>query len=295
MGVGNFPFMNILNTWQANIISYLIFVVIFYQAYKLAIKNTKKDAAATVLLQLIGGITILIFSPLYSFHLPKDPKVYLWLLLASIFYALNNRLQTTARKHLDVSTFSILNQLTSVFLIISGFVLFKEHQSVIKIAGAALIVAGNIIIHWKSGKIVINKYVIISLFSSLFASIAILISIGISKDFNLPFYIMLTFIIPATLIMISERIHIYEVINEYTLGDKKSYHLAGGAWGVAIMSSLRSYQYGSVSTIAPLQSVAVLLNVIVAYWLLNENKKLSSKLIAALLIILGVCTQISRG
>ena len=92
---------SLFNTWWFNLIGYLIFVVFFCQFYKLAVKNAKKDGAATVLLQLLAGVSVLVLVPFLPITFPSDPKVYLLLIAASIFYALNDRLQTSARKNLD--------------------------------------------------------------------------------------------------------------------------------------------------------------------------------------------------
>jgi hypothetical protein len=101
--------ISLFNTWQFNLAGYLVFVVLFFQFYKLAVKYATKDGAATILLQLIASASILFLAPLLPLQFPNDPKFYLLLVAASVFYALNNRLQTTARKHLQVSVFSIVN------------------------------------------------------------------------------------------------------------------------------------------------------------------------------------------
>jgi len=65
------------------------------------------------------------------------------------------------------------------------------------LAGAGLILTGNVLIFYEKGKLKINKYIWLGILATLLFRIVILIDIGISKQFNLPFYIMLTFFIPA--------------------------------------------------------------------------------------------------
>ena len=117
---------SIINNWVFCLITSLFFVVIFYQFYKLAVRTAKKDGAVTILLQFIGGLSILAWFPLFPMRFPSDIKVYGLLTIACIFYAINDRLQTTARKHLQVSLFSIVNQLSNVFLILIGLTVFQE-------------------------------------------------------------------------------------------------------------------------------------------------------------------------
>lgn len=281
----------IINTWQFNVILTLIFVVLFYQFYKLAVKNVKKDGAATIIIQLIAGFSILVWTPLFSLNFPdfySNIKIYGLLFLATIFYAINDRLQTTARKNLEVSVFSIINQLSNVFIIIIGLTIFRESFVIYKIIGALLILFGNAFLFYEKGKFKLNKYVMIAIFANMAIAVAISTDIGISKLFNLPIYIAITLILPALIVKIVERIPNTTIIQEYKNGNKKYFYATGIFWGLAILFSLRSFQFGEVTTIVPLQSTSVLLNVVVAYWVLKEKGNIPKKVIAALIVILGI-------
>lgn len=280
--------MNLLNTWQFNYIGYLIGVVIFFQLYKLAVRNAKVDGAATLLLQFLAGGSILVLLPFFPLSFPQNWETYGFLILACIFYAINDRLQTTARKHLPVSMFSILNQLSTVFLIVLGLTLFREPFVTNKILGAISILTGNFILLYKKGKIQIDKNILISILATLSFAFAISIDIGISKQFNLPFYIMLTLVIPGIMIWLTEKIPIQTIIDEYNSKAKKYYVATGIAWGLTILFALRSFQFGEVTTIVPLQGLSVLINVIIAYFFLGEKRDKWKKILAAILVVLGV-------
>jgi drug/metabolite transporter (DMT)-like permease len=280
--------IEIINTWQFNIISALIGIVIFFQAYKLAVKDAQKDGAATILLQLIGGLSIFCLFPFLPIKFPSDIKVYLFLFLACIFYGLNDRLQTTSRKYLEVSVFSILGQLSTVFLILIGLFIFKEPFVLTKVFGAALILFANVFLFYEKGSLKLNKYAWIGILARLLFTVAVSIDIGISKQFNLPFYIMLTFMIPGIFIFFAERIKISEIIREYKSPSKKYYFIAGISWGLLSFFYLRSFQFGEVTTIVPIQSTSVLLNVLVAYFFLKERDNTLKKIIAAILVIIGI-------
>jgi uncharacterized membrane protein len=278
----------ILNTWQFNLVAYLVFIVLFFQSYKLAVRNAKRDGAATVLLQLIAGVSILLLAPLLALDFPTSPKYWLLIIIASIFYALNDRLQTTARKHLPVSTYSIINQFTTIFLIAIGLVIFKEPLVTTKLVGAGLILLANILLVYKRDGVKINRNIWVAILATLVFSVAISVDIGISKQFNLPFYIMLTLIIPAVMVFFVERIKTKEVVDEYKSKSKNWYLITGVSWGLAIFFSLRSFNFGNVTTIVPLQATAVLLNVLMAYLFLGEREERLKKIIAAGLVIVGV-------
>lgn len=277
-----------INTWQFNLTAFLITHVLFFQFYKIAIRQAHHDGAATILLQLIAGTSILLLIPFMPFVFPDNPLTYTLFIAACVFYAINDRIQTTARKHLEVSVFSILNQFLNIFLILYGFIIFQEAVTTAKIVGAICIVAGNILLFYKKGKFSFNKYSLLSIGASLALATAITIDIGISEQFNLPFYIMLTLFVPAVFIAIAERIKPQAIIKEYNNVSFRYYIIAGCAWALDIFFALRSFQLGEVSLIVPLQATVVLLNVIVASIIFNEREMLGKKLVAALLVILGV-------
>lgn len=280
--------ISFFNTWQVNLILFLIFFVAFITFYKLAVKNTKRDGAATVVLQVIAGLSILFLAPFYSFQFPKIPSLYLIFLIACIFYSIGDRFNTTARKNLEVSFASILGQLLSVFILIYGFILFKEPIFMSKIVGMFLIVFGNIFLLYKGGRISLNKYSVMAIAATFFSATAISIDINISKNFNLPLYISLTLLIPAIVLSLAERIKPAEVLSEFLPDQRKYYLLSGISWGLAIFFSLRSFQFGTVTTISPLQATSTLIAVVIGYIFLRERDDLGKKILAALIIIIGI-------
>jgi drug/metabolite transporter (DMT)-like permease len=134
------------NSWQLNLILFYVFVVLFFQCYKLAVKKVENDGAATVALQAIAGTSILILAPFFALKWSASLGIIVLLVASCIFYAINDRLQMTARKHLEVSTFSVIGQLSTVFVILYGLTIFREHFTWAKLAGAVLIIGANVLI-----------------------------------------------------------------------------------------------------------------------------------------------------
>lgn len=277
-----------INTWYFNIIVYLILYIIFTQFYKIATKSSKDDGALTVLLQFLGGIIVLLFIPLFKFNIPTNVSTYVMLGIACIFYAIADRVNTTARRGLEVSIYSILGQLSTVFVILWGLIFFKEAIVIKKIIGALLILFGNVAVLYKKGKFEWNKYILFSLLGNLALSIGISVDVGISDKFNMPIYVAATLIVPSLILLIFERIKIKNIIDEYKNGNKKAINIVCLTWGIMIISMLRAYQYGSVTTIAPLCSITTILNVFVAYFMLKEKDQMPRKILAAIIVILGI-------
>ena len=274
--------------WIVFVILYLILVVIYNQFYKISTKKLTKPGALTVLLQIIGALAVLLVSPLFEIKFPTDIKVYIFLGLALIFYSISDRLNTTVRAGIEASTFSMIKQLSTVFMIFAGLIFLKEPFVINKFIGAILIIASNILIFYKKGEGKPNKYIILGIIANICYTIALFLDVNISNNFNLPFYITISLGIPAILIAIIEKIKITDIKNEFINGNRKAICVTGITWSLSILVQLRAYQLGEVSVVAALCALSVILNVIFGYFFQNEKENLTKKIIAALLIILGI-------
>lgn len=277
-----------LNTWWFNIITYLLLSVMYSQFFKLATKNSKNDGALTILLQFLSGFVILLFIPFFSIQFPNNLKTYILLGISCIFYAIADRANTTSRRGLEVSTYSILNQMSTVFTFMWGIIFFKESLIIKKVFGAFLILIGNISILYKKRKFQWNKYVLIRLLGDLSLSIALLIDVGISDQFNLPIYICITMLIPALITIVAEKVKIKDIKTEFINCSKLAIFVLSASCGLISLTMIRAYQFASVTTIAPLCSLTTILNVLVAYIVFKEHDSIIKKIIASILIILGI-------
>lgn len=274
--------------WIICVILYLILTVVMDQSFKIATKTLTKPGTLTVVIQAIGTLTVLLISPLFEIKFPTDIKVYVFLGLAIIFYTISDRLNTTVRRGIEASTFSIIKQLSTVFMIFAGLLFLKEPFILNKFIGAILIIISNILIFYKKGESKPNKYVTLGIIANICYTIALFLDVNISDNFNLPFYVAISLGLPAILIGILEKIKISDIKTEMNNGNKKAILITGIAWALSIVAQLRAYQLGSVTIVAPLCSLAVILNVIMGYLFQKERKNISKKIIAAILIILGI-------
>ena len=285
--------MEIINTWQFSIIAYYVFTVIYFQCYKLAVKDTQKDGASSAIFQLIAGSTlIMLLAPLFPLKYSTDMWVYALLFMAIIFYGVADRLNATVRKHLDVSVYTIVAQLSSVFIITLGFLFLGEEVSRNQIFGMALILAANVLLKFNKKKLSLNNYLWLAVLSALMFSVAQTTDIGIFREFNIPLYVGTTLTVPAILTMAIEKTTIQEVKSEFAR-NTKWYLVTGIAWAFLIFFTFRAYEFGEVATIVPLQSVTVILNVLIAYIVFNEKDNRLKKVLAAVLVMAGVYLTVS--
>lgn len=124
--------------------------------------------------------------------------------------------------------------------------------------------------------------------TALLMATALAIDVDISTKFNLPFYVMLTLIIPAIFNYALARCPLKNIIHEFNSSRKKNYLISGLATGPMIFFVIRSLQLGQMTFIAPLLATTVLLNVLVASVLHKEKTSLNKKIAIAVIIIIGV-------
>lgn len=280
--------MKILNTWQLWTIVYLISAVVFAQSFKSANKNMKDPGALTILLEVFTGIFSLLMMPLFAFNFNLTIPTIITLLIVICIYAITDRLNTEARYGLETSTFSMVKRLSTVFMIIFGFIFLKEPIVINKILGAIIIIVANIILTYNKGKFEINKYLGMAILAQFLFAIAMVINVDLSDHFNLAFYTWMTVTLPAILIALVGRHKPKAILKEFKRYNKPKFLLAAFSWALMLNSSIRAYQLGSITIVAALLSLTPILNSF-AELILNKNtNRIIQKIIISILLIIGV-------
>lgn len=278
-----------LNNWVTWVIIYLISAVVFSQSFKKANRNMTNAGTLTILLELFTAFFSLFFIPFFKLTISHNPHTYLILIVVIIIYAFTDRLNIEARYGLSTSTFSMLKQLSSVFLVILSFVILKEKVVITKVVGASLILIANVgLAVDKDGKFKINKYFLMSLASNILFAFGMLINVNISGEFNLGIYTIITVLFPSILITLFGKHSIKELKDEFNLYDKKRFLLSAFSWCVMLISSVRAYQLGSVSVVAPLLTLTAIINTIYEFVFNKDKSEFIKKLIIGIIIIIGV-------
>lgn len=278
-----------LNNWVTWVVIYLVFATIFSQTFKKANRNMTNAGTLTILLELFTAFFSLLFIPFFKLTISHNPHTYLILIVVIIIYAFTDRLNIEARYGLSTSTFSMLKQLSSVFLVILSFVILKEKVVITKIVGASLILIANVgLAVDKDGKFRINKYFLMSLVSNILFAFGMLINVNISGEFNLGIYTIITVLFPSILITLFGKHSIKELKDEFNLYDKKRFLLSAFSWCVMLISSVRAYQLGSVSVVAPLLTLTAIINTIYEFIFNKDKSEFIKKLIIGIIIIIGV-------
>lgn len=271
------------------VICYLVFALIFSQGFKKVNRTMKNASALTVLLELFTGLFAIIMSIFFKYTFPSDIKVYITLFVVTIIYAVTDRLNIEARYGLSPSNFSMLKQLSTVFLVIFGLVFLKEQLVFKKILGAIIIVVSNVMLAVnKDGNFEFNKYFIFCLISNFLFAVAMFINVNISSMFNIGIYTLITVFIPSIIIKLFSRLSFKDLEEEFNLYNKPLFILVSFAWCMMLISSVKAYEYGSISVVAPLLTLTALTNTIYEFIVDKDKKRFYYKLVISILILIGV-------
>jgi len=280
--------MNMLNSWIFWVVIYIISGVVFDQTFKKVSLKANDMSLLTVLIELFAAIFAILFIPLFNINFPAQPYIYFILLFVAILYAFVDRLNIEVRYGLEPSTFSMLKQISTVFLLILGVVMLNESIGFKKVIGALLITISNILLAFNKTKFQVDKYFIMSLVSNLLFSFAMIINIKVSDFFNLGMYTVFTLLFPAIFIFLFSRNKVKNLIKEFKAYDKKQFVLAAFCWSVMLISSVRAYQLNSISVVAPILASTAIVNAIVEYFSNKDSDKLLKKIILFIIILIGI-------
>ncbi len=280
--------MNLFNLWETWVVIYLISAVLFAQVFKSTNRNMKSAGALTILLEFFTALFALLFIPFFPFTLPDNPSIYITLLIVTLIYAITDRLNIEARYGLDPSTFSVLKQLSTVFMIFFGFVFLNEKMIAIRMIGAIIIILANLILAFEKGKIRINRYFMMSFISNFLFAIAMLLNVNISDYFNLAFYTIITVLIPACLIKLFGRYKLKDLKREFDTYNKKKFLISAFSWCLMLISSVKAYQLGDIAVVAPIFTLTSIMNAVIEFVVFKNKNRIVQKLIAAILLTLGV-------
>lgn len=275
-------------SWKFWVIIYLISAVLFAQVFKKTNRQMKNASLLTVLLELFTALFAIMLIPMFEIKISTNPTTYLILFIVYIIYAMTDRLNIEARYGLDPSVFSMLKQMSSVFIIILGIILFNEKILINKLLGAVIIILANFLLTFKKSKIEINKYFIMSLLSNFLFAVGMIINVNISKEFNIAFYTFMTVFFPALIIILVGRYKYIDLKKEFKQYNKQMFLFTAAMWCLMLISSVKAYEYGNVVIVASLVSLTALLNSIIEFFFDKDRKKLVKKILVYILIIIGI-------
>jgi len=272
--------------WLIFTILFVVFQIVFLQTFKYCTRNTKNIGSLTIIIQLISAFSILVLVPFFDWVFPTYWLTWLLLVIALLLYAVNDRLDATTRKNLDISVDTMVQQVYRIFFLFSGIIFLGRTFIWLKLIGVLFIAAANMFLLFEKGKFRFNKWIWLKVLSTLFFAAAFTLDTYNSAEFNLPFFVFLSFGIPALFLLIGRQSTIRGLVKEVTRKEWFVILICGIAQALTAFSILRAYQfYDKFIEVAAISSAYVVLNVLFAFVFLKERTRLLQKTFAAAIIV----------
>jgi len=290
------------NSWIFYVILFVITQIIFLQTFKYVTKNSKSIGALTVLIQLISAVSILALLPFFKWTLPSKSDWWMWALLVAsfIFFAINDRLDATTRKHLDISVDAMLHQTYRLlFLPLMVLLYWSAGQFAWSIlVGSIIIILMNMLLLYEKGKFRFSKYVVLKIISAAIFAFALSSQLRATvrgatmSGFAIPFVVFLSFLVPALLLAGAKQATPFTVVKEIRRKEWWVLLICGVAQGLMSLALYMAldlaWQWDKTNGMVyanAIMAVYVLLNAVFAFIFFKERKNILIKIIAAVVIV----------
>jgi drug/metabolite transporter (DMT)-like permease len=291
------------SSWIFYVVIFVIAQIVFLQTFKYVAKDSKSIGALTVLVQVISAVTsavmILVLLPLsgsvpaFGWQWPGGDWVP-WVLLAISFvlFAVNDRLDATTRKNMDITVDTMLHQVYRLLFFPMLIIILSVPFRWPALVGGIIIVLANMWLAFDKSKFKFNKYVWLKLLSVVFFAAALTTQLESlnSGDFNIPFFAVLSFGVPALMLAGVRQATPFSVVKEMRRKEWWIILICGVAQAlfcICLYVFLTLDRAESINANA-ISAVYVLLNVVFAYIFLKERNNLLKKIIAAIIIVAAV-------
>jgi uncharacterized membrane protein len=283
------------NSWVTYVVIFIIGQVVFLQTFKYVAKDSKHIGALTVLVQIISALTAIVFMcfsflPLLAWRWPSGSQWWMWLLLflSFILFAVNDRLDATCRKNLDISVDTMLHQIYRLMFFPMLILLLGVPFRWASLIGGIVIVFMNMLLIMERGKFKMDKYVILKLISVTFFAAALTAQLrSVDGGFGIPFVVFLSFGVPALMLSGVKQATPKTIYNEFK---RKEWWLIiiCGITQAAMTVTLyifMTYPRADRIMINSFSAATVLLTTVFAIIFLKERKNLAVKIIASTVIV----------
>jgi len=217
-----------------------------------------------------------------------------WVLLGISFvlFAVNDRLDATTRKNMDITVDTMLHQVYRILFFPMLILIVGAPFRWPALLGGVIIVLVNMWLVFDKEKFKFNKFVWIKLLSVVFFAAALTTQLWSldSGDFNIPFFTVLSFGIPALMLAGVKQATPFSVVKEMRRKEWWVILICGvsqALFCLCLYVFLTLDRAASINANA-ISAVYVLLNVVFAYIFLKERSKLLKKSVAAVIIVLAV-------
>lgn len=261
---------------------------IFSRLVSVDSKNPRALSFAFNLVSIFMAVVLFLLTSSYkNLSLPVKAEGWLYLLIASFFFGIFERLRFFATKLLDISTYSIISNITVIVAFAFSLFLYSETLSLSKSIGFLLILASLfLVVDRKKSKVNIKGLIV-----GLSASFAAGIGMGLDKIgatfFNPEVHNVLLWIIPFIVVFFP-----YIKINDIIIEFKKF------SWKILLLAffNFSGYYFGlkafflvaGTMVVFPIIQTTTIITVMAGIFLFKEKNNLFKKILSGVIAVIGV-------
>lgn len=284
--------MTMTLSWFPLVLVYIVTNTISKIIQKQAVKDDAVDPTAfSACFLFTVGIMTLPFLFVEKIVLTWDLKVWLAVLLSSIFYTACMALFYHAMKQIEVSQVEAVATTRSIWVMVIGVVFFHETLGFSKFVGVMLIFLGLAATYWDQGKFTnFARPHFYTLGYALMISSAYALDKYALNYFSVCLYQVIIYIFPSL---------ITAIFMPGTLGKMKAFLkpqkttyfilLCCFFQMISTLALYRAYQVGGeLSVVGPLSQITTVLTIMTGILLLKERWNLKNKIAGVILAFLGV-------
>lgn len=250
-------------------------------------KNPRAFSIVFNIICIIMSLILFIVVGSYKvFSLPTRIDAWLYLLIASFFYGLNERFRFLISKILEASIYSIISNITIIIAFSISFFLYEESLTVTKLLGSILIFFSLILVSELKKSKISSKGIFLGVVTSIYLGIAMSLDKKGAIFFNPETYNILLWLIPF-FVLYFPGIKIKEIKAEFKQFSWKIILLAFFNF-VGFYLGLKAFLLAEATKVIPVIQLSTIMTVIAGIFLLKEKNNLFKKIIAGIIAVIGV-------
>ena len=246
--------------------------------------------AFSAFFMLVVSLLTIPFLYFEEIQYPTEIKIWLVVLLSSIFYTVCMILFFKSLKNIEVSQVETIATTRTIWLMLLGVIFFNENLYLSQFLGIFLIFLGLVVIYWVRGKEYhFAKYHYYTLLYAILISCAYALDKYLLNYFSVVFFQVIIYFIPAIMTMVFIP-NTYENMKCLAKPQKNNYIILLCCFFqmFSTLALYAAYKIGELSLVGPLAQTSTILTIIVGMIVLKERWNLKRKLIGIILTILGI-------
>ncbi len=259
---------------------------------RVLLKEDESDpvAYAIVFQFLLGAIVFGFTILLHRFTLPDfSPVTVARFLFSAMLWAGSTVFGFHAIKRLSAAEVTILNSSTAVVAVILGIIFLRETVSIKMIVGTALVIGSILVVQSEKLAFQSRRGIAFALLSALCAGIAVVNDVIVLHNLEVFSYVSMMSFLPG-IVLLTLFPKKFFVAKQLVLSPiMKGMGIFTFFYALQAVSYYLAYQNGAlISHLSPITKSSIILTVILSAVFLKERKQLLKKILASVIVTVGV-------